>query len=199
MKKRFKFYFSFLLAGAIPVVGWSQQTGNIATSGTRYVASASLGFHAIGLPGVAVEDQLKQMSVEGSVGRLLNRKGSLLTTLNVGYGHTRYNGNKTYATANLEYTPALFKNLRASITLGAGLSANTSPSTSWEVDPEGAWSESHNLKLGPVLATSLGVKYKISNLLSPTLRYQLLVDGNYNKSIPLLPTSVIQIGNQFSF
>ncbi|MEJ8803934.1 hypothetical protein [Pontibacter sp. H249] len=199
MKKLLKCCYGLLLAVTLPTVAWSQQTETFPTSQSRYVASASLGFNAVGLPGVSLQEQLKQVGVEAGVGRVLNKKGSLLATLNAGFGHTRYNGTKTYATANLEYAPTLIKNLKASITLGAGIAANTSPSDSWETNSNGAWSETSNVKLGPLLATSLGVKYKINNIITPTLRYQLLIDGNYNKSIPLLPTSVIQFGNQFSF
>lgn len=199
MKKLFKCCFGLLLAGTVPTVAWSQQTEALPTLQPRYVASASLGFNAVGLPGVSLQEQLKQVGVEAGVGRVLNAKGSLLATLNLGFSDTRYNGTKKYATANLEYAPTLIKSLKASITLGAGVAANTSPSDSWEVSTDGAWSETNNVKFGPLLATGLGLKYKINNFFTPTLRYQLLIDGNYNKSVPLLPTSVIQFGNQFSF
>lgn len=190
-----------LMALALPLAGAAQSPGTPVPP-PRAFFTAALNFQAIGVPGgVPVQELLRQPGLELGIGRVLNKRASLLAALNLGWLSSRYNGNTLYASGNLTYAPALLGNLRGSVQVGAGAALNSSPSHAWKFTADG-WEQSRNTAVNPFVSAGFGLmhRFQLNNCyLAPTFRYQLLVEGDYNRSVPLLPVSMVQAGTLLFF
>lgn len=158
----------------------------------------SMNFQAIATPFHNAENNFRNPGF--SIGTELNytKKNLTFQSINFGYFFNKYNGNAAYLNSQFIYRPKIYKALHLEIKFGPGLIDLFLPTQPYTLI-NGNWEKSSdhgNLAITVNTGIGLWLKPNIAsnNIISPFVQYDIMGITRYNKSIPVLPTTLINFG-----
>ena len=165
---------------------------------------ASVNFQTIATPFHNIKNNSRNLGIKIGTEMTYNKKRDILQSFNIGYYRNRLNGDGLYINSEFIYRPKIVKPVHMEIKLGPGLADVFLPTQPYEPDGNGNWSKATNFgKLAVQVHGGLGIWYQsiATNKIkiSPFLQYEIVGIIAYNKSIPVLPTTLINIGCRINF
>jgi hypothetical protein len=164
----------------------------------------SVNFQTIATPFHNLNNNFRNCGIKIGTEIAYNKNGNLLQSFNIGYYRNRLNGDGLYVNSEFIYRPKIYKPIHIEIKLGPGVADVFLPTQPYEPDGNGNWHKASNYgKLALQVHGSLGIWYQsiaINKIrLSPFIQYEIVGIISYNKSIPVLPTTAINIGCRINF
>ena len=164
----------------------------------------SVNFQTIATPFHNIKNNFRNPGIKIGTEMTYNKKRSILQSFNIGYYRNRLNGDGLYINSEFIYRPKIVKPIRLEIKLGPGLADTFLPTQPYEPDGNGNWYKATNYgKLALQVHGGLGIWYQsiaVNKMkISPFLQYEIVGIIAYNKSIPVLPTTMINIGCRIIF
>lgn len=188
----------------VSIGAYGQRSGNTETTALKLPIIASVNFQTIATPFQDFENNFRNIGIKLGTEVPYNRARNLLQSFNIGYYRNRLNGDGLYINSEFVYRPKIFNPISLEIKLGPGLANVFLPTQPYEPDGEGNWRKVPNHgKLALQVHGSLGIWYQAIDLnkirLSPFIQYEIVGIVGYNRSIPALPTTLINAGFRINF
>jgi hypothetical protein len=192
----------FLLLAAIAPYLYSPAQEMGSHSYRNFPLIISIQFHALSLP---LKDLKANFSNPGiGVGTEFSYSGNQnwVQQVNVIWYRNRYAGSGILLITQAVWRPSLGGNSFAEVKAGIGYSYSFRPVESYYQENE-VWKKArHKGKSMFVIPVGLSAgfdHYSGGNLVSPFVSYQFLLLSGYNKSIPLVPETLLQAGTSVHF
>lgn len=185
-----KFVFLFLALGWFAFV--KAQSGE-----PRLALTAGVQFHSLGLPFKQVGENFKNLGLSVGTRFRWGNNGAWVQDLQLNWLANRKVGNSWNLYTQAAWQPKIFGALRFGPQLGLGYSWLEHPITSFEQE-NGNWVARGRSGKG-VLSIPLGLSLRMANsssAIQPFVSYQMLIYSGYNRSMPILPNTMLQIGSQ---
>jgi hypothetical protein len=183
---------------------FSQQSETTDSALMKLPIIVSANFQTIATPFHNLKNNFRNLGIKIGTEISYNKKRNILQSFNIGYYRNRLNGDGLYINSEFIYRPKIYKPIRMEIKLGPGLADVFLPTQPYEPDGNGNWRKATNYgKLALQVHGSIGIWYQsiaINKIrISPFLQYEIVGIIGYNKSIPVLPTTMINIGCRINF
>jgi len=154
-------------------------------------------FHSLTLPFKDLKSNFSNVGLGIGTEVSLNKKHKWVQQVNGVWYRNRAVGNGLLFYTQTAWRPKLISNFYAEVKAGAGYMLAFRPVESYKPD-NGDW-VSVGTKGKGLITVPVGIsvgynKYSSHTYLSPFVSYQLLVLPNYNKSIPIVPETLLQAG-----
>jgi hypothetical protein len=163
---------------------------------TNFPLIITLQFHAFALPGRDLKSNFRNPGIGIGTEFSYNGKPDFVQQINVVWYRNKNIGNGFLFYTQPVWRPILNGNVYAEVKAGVGYLVARRPIDSFK-QVNGTWLDVGRKGKG-MLAVPLGISlgYNSSNDFSSFLSYQFMVIKNYNKSIPLVPETLIQVGSR---
>jgi len=159
----------------------------------------SIQMHSLALPFHDLKTNFGNLGIGVGTEISYNGKQNWVQQINLVWYHNRETGNGIMLYTQPAWRPTLGANIYAEIKLGAGYLLSQRPVESFK-QVNGDWiSVGHRGKGMLVIPAGISFgynKYSSKTYLSPFISYQVLFLSGYNKSIPLVPETLLQIGSR---
>lgn len=162
----------------------------------------SLQFHAFTLPFRDLKANFSNIGIGLGTEVSLNQKGNWVQQLSAVWYHNKAMGNGLLFYSQLVWRPMLGSNVYSEAKLGVGYLISSRPVKSYK-QVEGEWVSAGHRGKG-MFTVPVGVSLGYSNYssgayVSPFASYQFLLVSGYNKSIPIVPETLVQVGSRVHF
>lgn len=164
---------------------------------------ATVLFPSFGLPLHQPAQNFRNLGFRAGVLVPFNQQQTTGLHLEAGFFRTRTQGQHLFAQARLAWHPLIAGKVEAGGHIGLGYQLAFGPDQGYIHDPENGWSVITNRKgmLGVVAGLHLGYRTR----LSPGLEWRPFVDLDgmalvgYSEGYPVIPGSLISVGQMFKF
>lgn len=184
-----KFFFLLLGLGSLTLCRAQEQ---------RLLLTAGFQFHSLGLPFKTVKENFKNLGLSVGTRYQWNKNGALVQDLQLSWLVNRKVGNSLNIYTQLGWQPRLFGAIHLGPQLGLGYSWLEHPVESFE-QKNGEWvarGRGGKAVLSVPVGFSLRLAKQSNLLIQPYVSYQMLIFTNYNQGLPILPSTMLQIGSQ---
>jgi hypothetical protein len=169
---------------------------------TQFPLILTIQFHSLALPFQQMKSNFSNAGIGVGTELSYNGKQSFVQQVSALWYRNRTVGNGLFFYTQPVWRPTLHSNLYTEIKGGIGYLIAYRPVESFR-QVNGTW-ESAGHKGKGMLAIPIGISFgyntQFSQMsLSPFISYQLMIVSGYNKSIPVVPETLIQIGSRFHF
>jgi hypothetical protein len=159
--------------------------------------TVTIHFPALGMPFRNLDLNFRNIGVGLGTEVTLNNDGTLVQQVHVAWLRNRQAGNGLLAYTQLAWRPEIGDNGFAEVKAGAGYLHAFTASSAFK-PTGGAWSSAGHQGKG-MLTLPLGVAfgyhaYDEEIRYTPTVGYQFMVVTHYNKTIALMPQTLVQTG-----
>jgi hypothetical protein len=159
----------------------------------------TLQFHSLAMPFNNFKGNFSNVGIGVGTEVSYNRKQSFTQQVQAVWYCNRTVGNGLLIFTQPSWRPALYKSLFGEVKAGVGYLYSFRPVDSYQ-QVNGEWvSVGHKGKgmLTIPLAVSLGYNSAFENIsIAPFVSYQFMVMSGYNKSIPIVPQTFVQVGSR---
>jgi len=161
----------------------------------------SINFQAIATPFHNLENNLRNPGLRIGSEFHLSKKRNTFQTINLGFYNNKYNGGAVYASSEFMYRPKIYRTLQLELKFGLGIIDVFLPTQPYVMN-QGKWEKAKdNGNWNITVNTGFGFVYKpkksSTRNLSPFIQYDIMGIVGYNKSIPVLPTTFLNMGCRF--
>lgn len=162
-----------------------------------------LQFHAFSVPFRDLKSNFKNIGVGIGTEVSLNGQDNLAQQFNVVWYHNKAMGNGLFFYTQSAWRPTIKSEVFAEAKMGMGYLYSFRPTESFH-QVDGEWvSVGHKGKMMFTVPVGISVgdrNYTSSGIqVSPFASYQFLLVNGYNKSIPLVPETLVQMGTRIHF
>lgn len=159
-------------------------------------------FHNLSMPFKDMKSNFSNIGFGVGTEFSYNGKSNWVQQFNATWHHNKTVGNGIMLYSQAAWRPNIASGIYSEIKAGAGYMYSFRPVESYE-QVNGKWQSVGNKGKG-MLALPLGISvgyqsYSEKTYISPFISYQFLLLSGYNKSVPLVPESLIQIGSRIHF
>ncbi len=162
----------------------------------------SLQFHSLSLPFKDLKTNFSNLGLGLGTEIALGSGHDWAQQFNFIYYRNKNAGNGIGFYTQSSWRPTIAWHIYTEAKIGLGALYSFRPVESYKQE-NGEWlSVGHRGKWLPVLPVGISIGYnKFSNntYVAPFISYQLMIMGNYNKVLPVVPNSLIQIGSRIHF
>jgi hypothetical protein len=182
---------------------FSQQSYSTDHASIKLPIIASVNFQTIATPFHNLQNNFRNLGIKIGTEIAYNNKSNVLQSFNMGYYRNHLNGDGLYINSEFIYRPKIYKSIRMEFKLGPGLADIFLPTQPYKPDGNGNWYKANNYgTLALQVHGSIGIWYEsliLNNIrLSPFLQYEIIGIADYNESIPVLPTTAINVGSRIN-
>lgn len=176
------------------------QTGDINDHFRNFPIVLTIQFHSLSLPFKDFKSNFSNIGFGLGTEVGLNRKHTWVQQVSAVWYCNKAVGNGLLLYTQTAWRPNLFSNVFTEVKAGVGYLYAFRPVTSYK-QVNGTW-ETVGRKGKGMLALPLGVSigyhapYSGKYLFSPFASYQFLILNGYNKSIPVVPETLFQVGSR---
>ncbi len=192
----------FLLSLAIVWASIALAQTNEPKAYSNFPLVITLQFHAFSLPFRDMKANFKNIGIGLGTEVSLNGKSNWVQQLNVVWYHNKAMGNGLLLYTQNVWRPDIATNTFAEIKGGVGLLHSFRPVESFQ-QVNGQWtSVGHKGKsmLAIPVGASLGYESRsASSYIASFASYQFMLVKEYNKTIPIVPETLIQLGTRVHF
>ena len=189
------------------IIGWCLSTGVLAQADPSqsyrdFPIIVTVQFHAFTLPFRDLKANFSNIGVGLGTEVGLNQSGNWVQQLSAVWYHNSAMGNGILLYSQLVWRPVLGSDAYTEAKLGAGYLISLRPTKSYR-QVNGEWI-SAGRKGKRMLTVPVGVSvgynhYSSGTYFSPFASYQFLLVSGYNKSIPIVPETLLQLGSRVHF
>ncbi|GAA4273360.1 hypothetical protein U6A24_20610 [Aquimarina gracilis] len=180
--------------------GYSQ--GDSTQSYRNFPLIITLQFHSFSMPFKNIKSNFSNIGIGIGTEVSYNKKSSGVQQLHLLWYRNKNMGNGLMVYSQAVWRPAIGSNGYTELKLGAGYLLSKRPSESY-IQNNSEWiSVGKKAKGMFIIPIGLSVGYENENeetYVSPFASYQFLVASSYNKSIPVVPYTLIQLGSRIHF
>ncbi|MBQ4819876.1 hypothetical protein [Aquimarina sp. MMG016] len=196
---KFKFVIIGLLCSTLHT-GYTQ--GDSGVNYRDFPLIITLQFHSFSMPFKNIKSNFSNIGIGIGTEVSYNRKSRGVQQFHLIWYRNATMGNGLLAYSQATWRPSLGSNVYTELKLGAGYLLSKRPTESFK-QKNGEW-VSVGKKGKGMFTIPLGLSVGYENELeqthvSPFASYQFLVLTDYNKSIPVVPQTLIQLGNRIHF
>jgi hypothetical protein len=159
----------------------------------------SLQFHSLALPFKHLGGNFKNIGIGLGTEIKLNERGNAVQQLSAVWYHNKAVGNGILLYTQSAWRPGAEQQVFGEAKAGLGYTYAFRPTPSYKMD-NGKWvSVGHKGKGMLTIPIGLSAGYNTNSSgtsLSPFISYQFLLLSGYNKSVPLIPETLIQMGSR---
>lgn len=189
--------FATLIGGFVAFSALGQ--ADVARPYRNFPIVATLQFHALSLPFRDLKSNLANVGFGLGTEVSLNGKHNWAQQVNLVWYRNRTVGNGVLLYTQTAWRPTLTGPLYAEVKAGAGYLVSFRPSEGYK-QTDGNWMPVGHKSKG-LFAIPAGISLGYYNpssgtTISPFASYQFLLVTNYNKSIPLAPQTLLQVGSR---
>ncbi len=162
----------------------------------------TLQFHSFSMPFKNIKSNFSNIGIGIGTEISYNKKSNWVQQFHLVWYRNKNMGNGLLAYSQATWRPSIDDHLYSEVKLGAGYLLSKRPSESFKHE-NGEW-VSVGKKGKGMFTIPVGISMGYQNeqektYVSPFASYQFLVVTNYNKSIPVVPQTLIQIGSRIHF
>ncbi len=162
----------------------------------------TLQFHSFSMPFKNIKSNFSNIGIGIGTEVSYNKKSNGVQQFHLIWYRNKNMGNGLLAYSQAVWRPSIGSNLYTELKLGVGYLLSKGPSESFK-QKNGEWISVGKKGKGMfTIPVGLSVGYENENektYVSPFASYQLLIATDYNKSIPIVPYTLIQLGNRIHF
>ncbi len=162
----------------------------------------TLQFHSFSMPFKNIKSNFSNIGIGIGTEVSYNKKSNGVQQFHLIWYRNKNMGNGLLAYSQATWRPSIGSNIYTELKLGAGYLLSKRPSESFK-QKNGEWISVGKKGKGMfTIPVGLSVGYENEQektYVSPFVSYQFLVVTNYNKSIPIVPQTLIQFGNRIHF
>jgi hypothetical protein len=159
----------------------------------------SIQFHSLSLPFKHLESNFSNVGIGIGTEVSYNGKQNWVQQFNFVWYRNKNIGNGILLNTQTVWRPTIVDNFYGEVKAGVGYSYSFRPVESFR-PAQGGWrSVGHKGKGMLALITGISAgynNYSAATYASPFVSYQFLVLRDYNKSIPIVPETLIQVGSR---
>lgn len=191
----------------LPLICWMlcfQATGQdkIDHSYRNFPVILSIQFHSLSLPFKNFSSNFSNVGIGLGTEVSFNGQQNWVQQFNFVWYRNKNIGNGLLLNTQTIWRPTIVDNFYSEVKAGVGYNYSFRPVESFKPTQEG-WLPVGNKGKG-MLALMTGVSagynnYSSATYASPFVSYQFMVLKNYNKSIPIVPETFIQLGSRIHF
>jgi hypothetical protein len=195
-KKRFMKKMFFALALVLSYSGSLLGQSDSPKGYSNFPLIITLQFHAFAVPGRDLKSNFRNPGIGIGTEFSYNGKADFVQQINVVWYRNKNIGNGFLFYTQPVWRPIVSGDLYAEVKAGVGYLLARRPIDSFK-QVNGTWRNVGRRGKG-MLAVPIGISvgYNSSNDFSTFLSYQFMVVKNYNKSIPLVPETLVQAGSR---
>jgi len=194
-------------AALLPAIFWIlsfQATGQdkVDRSYRNFPVILSIQFHSLSLPFKHLGSNFSNVGFGIGTEVSFNGKQDWVQQFNFVWYRNKNTGNGILLNTQTVWRPTIVDNFYSEVKAGVGYNYSFRPVESFK-PTRGGW-QSVGQKGKGMLALMTGVSagynnYSATTYVSPFVSYQFLVLKGYNKSIPIVPETLIQVGSRIHF
>jgi hypothetical protein len=159
----------------------------------------TIQFHSLAMPFRDMKSNFSNIGIGLGTEVSLNGKQSWVQQISAMWYHNRNAGNGILIYTQNAWRPTISSDFYAEIKAGVGYLYSFRPVKSY-VQTNGKW-EPVGRKGKGMLTVPVGVAlgqniYSSDRIYSPFVSYQFMVVSGYNKSVPVVPQTIIQVGSR---
>lgn len=162
----------------------------------------TIQFHAFSLPFRDIKSNFKNIGIGLGTEVSLNGQANLAQQVNVVWYHNKVMGNGLFFYTQSAWRPTIKSEIFAEVKVGAGYLYSFRPSNSYK-QINGDWvSVGRKGKMMFTIPVGISIgdhNYSSGTQVSPFVGYQFMLVNGYNKSIPLVPETLVQVGSRVHF
>lgn len=159
----------------------------------------SLQFHAFSLPFRDFKSNFKNLGIGIGTEVSLNGKDNWAQQLNIVWYRNSALGNGLLMSTQTAWRPTIESEIYSEVRIGAGYLYSFRPTQSYR-QIDGEWisvGRKGKMMLTIPVGVSLGYhNYSSGTQVSPFIGYQFMIVNGYNKSIPIVPETLVQAGTR---
>jgi len=197
MKKNFFLIGIFLIAGF-----YSKGQSKPDKSYRNFPVIVSIQFHSLTLPFRNFKSNFSNVGIGLGTEVSHNGKQNWVQQFNAVWYRNKNIGNGLLFNTQTVWRPTIFNDFYSEIKAGIGYNYCFRPVQSFKQD-NGNWvSVGHKGKGMFTILTGISAgynKYSSHTYISPFVSYQFLILMGYNKSIPIVPETLLQVGSRIHF
>lgn len=187
----------FVLSFALPNQVKSQSESN---QYRNFPIIIKLQFHNLAMPFKDLKSNFSNIGIGLGTEISYNGKSNWVHQLSATWHTNKTVGNGILIYSQAVWRPNIASGFYGELKVGAGYKYSFKPTHSFKQDNDGTWQEVGHKGKG-MLALPLGISVGYQSpaaktYISPFVSYQFLLLSGYNKSIPVLPETLVQIGSR---
>ncbi len=165
----------------------------------NYPIVITLQFHSLSMPFKDLKSNFSNIGIGVGTEVSHNGKHSWVQQFNLIWFNNEGTGDGIFINTKTIWRPTLVHDLYSGVQLGVGYMMALRPTKSYRQE-NGEWVSVRKKGKG-LFAIPAGIsvgynKYSESTYVAPFIGYQVTMLKNYNKSIPLMPQSFLQVGSR---
>lgn len=166
---------------------------------TNFPLVVSIQFHCLSLPFRDLKSNFSNIGIGLGTEVSYNGKQNFVQQLSMVWYHNKAVGNGLFFYSQAAWRPTIASDFYSEVKAGAGYLISFRPAISYK-QVNGNWvSAGHHPKGMLTLPVGISVGnnvYTSGANYSPFVSYQLLITTGYNKSVPIVPETLLQIGTR---
>jgi hypothetical protein len=168
----------------------------------NFPLTVTVQFNALTLPFRDLRTNFSNMGIGLGTEISLNGKQNWVQQFTAGWQRNRYTGNGLFLYTQSAWRPFIFNQFYTEVKAGIGYKYNYRPAPALQPANNG-WEKNGYAGKG-MLIVPVGIsagysQYSRSLYLSPFISYQLFLLKSYNKSVPVVPETMLQLGSRIHF